>query len=127
MGTSFAILRGYNLTIEERTASTYLGAMTGIGDDFFDLKEMNDGELKFLLDALLNDTYNVKVKKVSEKLFLNFYIKVIENTKQHEHIKHYISKVFKAQMMSLKQTSPDLTYDEIKEINLVVQKHWKII
>jgi len=118
LGTSFAILRGSNLSLKERTASTYLGAMTGLGDDFFDLKDLNEDELKLLLNALLNDPYSVKVKRVSEKLFLHFYIKVLENSKQHELTKQYISDVFKAQNNSLKQTSHDISYDEIKEITL---------
>jgi len=118
MGTSFGILRASSMSFRERTAITYLGAMTGLGDDFFDVNELKENELKYLLHALLNDPFNVKVNSKSENLFLRFYIKVLENTTQHKQIKHFISQLFDAQYLSLKQMSPDITYEEIKKITL---------
>jgi len=118
LGTSFAILRGLDLTTEERTASTFLGAMTGLGDDFFDLKNLTEEELRFLLNALLNEPLNVKVKRLSEEVFLNFYTKVLSNSKNHELLKFYIGEVFNAQKKSLKQATQEITSDEIKEITL---------
>jgi len=116
LGESFALLRGHKLSLKERTASTYIGAMTGLGDDFFDLKDLSDDDLKLLLHALLNNPEEVKVKRLSENLFLQFYIKVLANIETQNQLKKYIYEVFKAQIMSLKQVSENLSNNEILEI-----------
>jgi hypothetical protein len=49
LGEAFCALRGWPMTPRERLASTCQGAMTGLGDDFFDKSNLSTGELQALL------------------------------------------------------------------------------
>ncbi|OPZ96362.1 MAG: hypothetical protein BWY70_01779 [Bacteroidetes bacterium ADurb.Bin408] len=119
LGAAFGLLRNKKITQKERLASTYLGAMTGLGDDFFDKDKMDNDALNRLLDALIKGTGNYKPKNTKEKMFLTLYQIVLENTTRHEKINQCIRAVFNAQLKSLKQAGSPLNENEIKEITLL--------
>lgn len=119
LGVAFGLLRNNKISEKERLASTYFGAMTGLGDDFFDINKMNTAALNILLDALLNNDDSYIPKNTREKMFLELFKQVLDNTNRHEKIKQYIRAVFNAQIQSLRQTENNLTENEIKDITLL--------
>ena len=69
LGEAFCALRGKEMTNKERLASTCQGAMTGLGDDFFDKQRLSEAALKDFIESPELFTGNTG----SEKLFLHFY------------------------------------------------------
>ncbi len=118
VAASLSILRACPLNLKERTAATYLGAMTGLGDDFFDVKGYKQHQLEKLLEPLINSNSDYLPSKTIEIAFLHFYEKVKENTKHHKKIKEHIKKVFDVQLKSQKQTSDTITKEEILDITM---------
>lgn len=114
LGESIAVLRGKALTERERFALTYLGAVTGLFDDFFDKHKLADEKIRMLFehpDQLIPENSN-------EKLFLDFYKKALAHMDDPKHVLHYLRKVYDAQIESKKQAIPGLTRDEILQITL---------
>jgi len=118
VAASFSILRATPLSIKERTAATYLGAMTGLGDDFFDVKAYEPEKLNTLLNALLNESNYNSYTRTVERAFLFFYARLKENITQQERLKNYIKRVFEAQIKSQKQTESHISREEIIDITL---------
>lgn len=114
LGEAFCALRGYNMTGAERLASTCQGAMTGLGDDFFDRQRLSPQEVKDFIERPEAFTGNTG----SEKLFLHFYKTALANAPDSALVKHQISRVFQAQLLSKQQDNPGLSYDVIKDISI---------
>lgn len=104
-------LRGERITPSERKTLTYLGGTTGLFDDFFDNKDTPEDHIK----ELINNPGIENARNLNERLFIQFYLKALD----HKHpnlIKEYSNIVFKAQIISKKQTSNKLSYEEILQI-----------
>lgn len=114
LGESFCILRGKKMSEKERLSLTYLGGLTGLFDDFFDEKDMDEDHILWLTQ---NPEYT-PAKSSHEKLFLKFYFRALKNSADHALLKKYFLNVFNAQVLSKKQILPKIDYDEIKTITL---------
>jgi hypothetical protein len=113
LGTAFATLRGNALNEEERKALTYLGALTGLFDDFFDTKNLSEPEI---LD-MINDPHKVKASNSAERIFLQFYNKALASTSNTEKLREAFYCVYLAQVESKKQLS-GLNELDLQEITL---------
>ncbi len=114
LGEALCVLRGYPMTIKERTACTYQGAMTGLFDDFFDKHDMPDDLLKKFIETPEQLTGN----NSGEKLFLEFYRKARQHFCDADLTLKYLRKVYEAQVESKKQSAPGLSKEEIKRITI---------
>ena len=110
-GDIYFLLRGKEMSEQERTALTYLGGLTGLFDDFFD-EEQTD--LEHIKELISNPRIDI-CKTAREKLFVQFYLKALVNSDEKT-LKKYFEKVYHAQIASLKQKNERLTNDEILEI-----------
>lgn len=113
LGTAFGTLHGVPVNESEREVLTYLGALTGLFDDFFDKKSLSDAEIQ----ELMNNPSTVKEGTDSEKLFLHFYHKVLIKVPDAENLKTAFFAVYLAQVESEKQFN-DLSEEELKDITL---------
>ncbi len=114
IGESFAALRGKKMTRKERLALTYLGAITGLFDDFFDKHDLESEKIKDLLER----PDSLSGQNSSEKLFLDCYRKALLHAHDPQLVLHYFRKVYDAQIESMKQAKPGLSEDEILRITL---------
>lgn len=114
LGEAFCALRGEPMTNKERMASTNQGAMTGLGDDFFDKQRLSEQGVKDFIETPERFTGNT----ASEKLFLNFYKTALANAPQPAQMQEQIYKVFYAQLLSKQQDKPGLYYEVIKDITM---------
>lgn len=112
LGESFCILRGKELSTEERIALTYLGGLTGLFDDFFDEKNMTEEHILNLIQYPEDNNATTS----HEKLFITFYEKALKNAADADLVKDYFIKVFDAQVLSKKQVLSEITQDEIESI-----------
>ncbi len=115
LGEAFCALRGEAMTDQERMASTCQGAMTGLGDDFFDRQRLSEKGLKDFIEKPEQFTGNT----ASERLFLDFYKTALANAPQAAEMQEQIYKVFYAQLLSKQQNSPGLSYEVIKDITML--------
>ena len=113
LGEAFCILRGKGMTERERCAMTYLGALTGLFDDFFDEKNTSNNHIKQLLD----NPHESLAASAHEKLFIRFYIKALENSIETK-LKASFYQVYNAQVLSKKQNLTGLTNEEIESITI---------
>jgi hypothetical protein len=114
LGEAICVLRGSAMTLKERLALTYHGAVTGLYDDFFDKHDMTDEKVRMFMEqpqALIGESS-------VEKLFLEFYKKALAHTESPALMINYLRKVYQAQIDSKKQASPGLTNEEILDITL---------
>ncbi|MEO7307463.1 MAG: hypothetical protein ABIR78_06635 [Ferruginibacter sp.] len=114
LGEAFCALRGDSMTDNERMASTCQGAMTGLGDDFFDKQRLSDQGVKDFIEKPELFIGNSS----SERLFLDFYKTALANAPQRAQMQQQIFKVFQAQLLSKQQDSPGLSYEIIKDITI---------
>jgi hypothetical protein len=112
LGESFCVLRGRDMTEEERMALSYLGGLTGLFDDFFDEKGMTEEHILQLISNTNNPVFNSS----HEKLFVDFYSKALENASDKNLLMEYFTKVYEAQVLSKKQVSGFIDSNEIKSI-----------
>ncbi len=112
IGESYCTLRGYKMTETERKASTYQGALTGLFDDFFDKTQFPVEQLKEMLD----DPFKYNTTTSLEDLFIDFLKTVHLNIHATDFFNDMFNKVYHAQVESLKQLKPDISYEEIKRI-----------
>lgn len=112
LGEAFGILKGKALSLKERRSLTYLGGLTGLFDDFFD---KNNTSKKHILD-LLENRADLVLNNSSEKLFITFYRKALENSANSNLVKDYFLKVYEAQVLSEKQVHDEIDETEIKRI-----------
>ncbi len=115
LGEGFCLLRGKKISNRERNALTYLGALTGLFDDFFDEKELSEHYLKILVDKPEGTNAN----NSNERLFVRFAKKALENTSDIDALKKASIKVYEAQVLSKKQKLETLTQQEIEDITLL--------
>ncbi len=114
LGEAFCALRGKKMTGKERMASTCQGAMTGLCDDFFDKQRLSD---EALIDLMVKPELFTG-NNTNEKLFLNFYKTALANAPKAQAMQEQLYKVYHAQVLSKRQASPGLSYEEIKDISL---------
>ncbi|MBK8609439.1 MAG: hypothetical protein IPL84_05715 [Chitinophagaceae bacterium] len=114
LGEAFCALRGEPMTNKERIASTNQGAMTGLGDDFFDRQRLSEQGVKDFIEKPEQVTGN----SASEKLFLGFYKTALANAPGPEAMQVQIGKVFEAQLLSKQQDVPGLSHEVIKDITV---------
>lgn len=112
LGEGFCMLRGIEMTTKERYALTYLGALTGLFDDFFDEKHTDEGRIKTLIETPNENL----AKNVHELLFIRFYQKARENSGDIHSLKDHALKVYEAQKLSKKQNLPEIGREEIEHI-----------
>ena len=115
LGEAFCALRGEPMTDKERMASTCQGAMTGLGDDFFDRQRLSEQGVKDFIER--PEMFNGN--SASEKLFLNFYKTALSNAPQPSLMQQQIYKVFYAQLLSKQQDAPGLSYEVMKDITIL--------
>lgn len=113
-GEAFCALRGKAITEKERLASTCQGAMTGLGDDFFDKQRLSAQGVKDFIENPGAFTGN----SASEKLFLHFYKTALNNAPHAEQMQQQLYKVFQAQLLSKQQDVPGLSYEMLKDITI---------
>jgi len=114
LGEAFCTLRGEPMTAKERLASTCQGAMTGLGDDFFDKQRLSEQGVKDFIEKPEQFPGNT----ASEKLFLHFYKTALANAPQPAQMQQQIFKVFHAQLLSKQQDVPGLSYEVMKDITI---------
>ena len=115
LGEALCALRGFKMTLPERMALTYQGAMTGLFDDFFDKEKISDETVKVFMEK----PAEISGINSRQKLFLQFYKKALHYANNPALMLHYLQKVYEAQIESKKQSSPgSLTKEEIKRITL---------
>lgn len=114
LGEAFCVLRGEPMTDKERLAGTCQGAMTGLGDDFFDKQRLSEQGVKDFIERPGEFTGNT----ASEKLFLNFYKTALANAPEPDQMQQQIYKVFQAQLLSKQQDAPGLSYEVMKDITI---------
>ncbi len=114
LGEGFCLLRGRELEKQERIALTYLGALTGLFDDFFDEKQLSDHYLKTLMDF----PDEAETRNANERLFVGFVIQALQHSPEPRTLKQAAFKVYEAQVLSKKQKDPAIGRDEIRDITL---------
>lgn len=115
LGEGFCLLRGKGMTPHERYAMTYLGALTGLFDDFFDVKKTSVTHIRELVD---HPDENL-AENSHELLFVRFFKKALGNISDFIRFTKSINNVFDAQILSGKQTGPAIERDEIQQITLL--------
>jgi len=115
LGEFYCMLRAEKMSDKERLASTYLGGLTGLFDDFFDKRKLSETYILKLIDQ----PYDMAGNNENEKLFLKFYQRAIENSKDANLLKSYFFKVFDAQVQSKKQLLKEIEAEEIKNITFL--------
>ncbi len=113
LGEGYCLLRGKNMTYDERYRLTYMGALTGLFDDMFDEKDTDESHIK----KLVNNPSESVAANCHEKLFIRFYEKVLE-TGNSDLVKESLNKVFNAQVLSKKQKAPGIKKEDIRYITL---------
>jgi hypothetical protein len=114
LGEAFCALRGDPMTPKERAASTGQGAMTGLGDDFFDKQRLSEQGVKDLIER----PGDFQGTTASEKLFLHFYKTALSNAPKPAEMQQQIFRVFHAQLLSKQQDQPGLAADIMKDITI---------
>ncbi len=114
LGEAFCTLRGEGMTEKERLSSTCQGAMTGLGNDFFDKQRLSAQGLKDFIEKPEQFTGST----ASEKLFLNFYKTALANAPKREQMQAQISTVCQAKLLSKQQDNPGLPSDLLKDITI---------
>ena len=103
------------MSLRERRALTYQGAMTGLFDDFFDKEKISDEEVRTFMELPGNAIPN----NSRQQLFLKFYMKALDYSHSPQLTLTYLQKVYQAQVESKKQAAPGkLSREEIKQITI---------
>lgn len=114
LGEAFCVLHGEEMTKKERLAGTCQGAMTGLGDDFFDRQRLSEQGVKEFIETPEHFTGNT----ASEKLFLHFYKTALANAPATKPMQEQLYNVFYAQLLSKQQDEPGLSFEVIKDITI---------
>lgn len=116
LGEAFCLLRGQAMTTRERHAMTYLGALTGLFDDFFDEKKTSKEHIKFLLD----EPDETNAQNAHQRFIIRLFRHALAHLDEPEVLKSYCYQVYDAQLWSNKQSEPTpLTRDELQQITCV--------
>ncbi len=114
LGEALCSLRGKEMTHKERLALTYQGAMTGLGDDFFD----KEGTTADTVRSFIETPEKFTGHSANQRLFLSFYKKALMYVHDPVLVRNYLRAVFISQVESKKQAFPGLTKDEIMKITM---------
>lgn len=114
LGEGFCILRGQIMTPKERKALTYLGALTGLVDDFFDVQNSAHEHIRLLIDEPIEK----HARNLREQLFVQFAAKALEHVPSVRETRQAAYGVFDAQILSKQQTNSAITENEIEQITL---------
>jgi len=114
LGEAFSALHGKKMTRDERLCSTAQGAMTGLGDDFFDRQRLSDEGVK----ALVENPGGQSGDTASEKLFLHFYTTALSLAPDPVAMKKQLLRVFNAQLMSRQQKNGRLNEGVLLDITM---------
>ena len=114
VGENFCTLRGIKMLPAERMASTYQGALTGLYDDFFDKSNLSREQII----KMMHEPGSYRVKTSLEKLFINFLLKVHENTPDLNLLNTAFDNVFEAQTGSLSQQDKAMSTDELIDVTI---------
>jgi len=114
IGESYCLLRGSKMSDKERLTLTYLGGLTGLFDDFFDRKEMQESYVK----SLLQFPQHITGADSSEKLILNLYLKALDQSADSDRLKRYSFEVYEAQVLSKLQSGSQIGNKEILDITI---------
>lgn len=112
VGEGFCTLRQLPMSHQERVASTYQGALTGLYDDFFDKTNIGIEGIRNMMDQPKSYDANTSL----EKLFIHFLLQVHEKLPNKAFFNNTFNRVFDAQIESSKQAKDELSYEQIKEI-----------
>jgi len=112
LGEGFYLLRNGSLKNNERLALTYLGAATGLYDDFFDDLNTSEGHIR---ELTLNPV-EPAAQNLRELLFIRFYKLALEHAQNPALIKQAAMEVFESQLRSKKQQEANLSAHEISAI-----------
>lgn len=112
LGEGFCLLRGTDMTNTERTALTYIGALSGIFDDFFDELDAPHGRIKLLIDK----PQEVEPQNSHEKLFLIFWQKAMMHLPDLAETKKFFHQLLAAQILSQQQKESTLSDQVIYKI-----------
>jgi len=114
LGEGFCMLRGRSMSTKERFAITYMGALTGLFDDFFDEQKIPEEHIMDLITMADESIAN----NANERLFVKFCQVALKNAEDADLVKKIAVEVFDAQVLSYKQKLPSTELDEIKRITL---------
>jgi hypothetical protein len=114
LGEGFCLLRGQRMSERERTALTYLGALTGLFDDFFDEKKLSGQYLQNMMER----PESAETQDANERLFVRFVKNALKNASDPKALKKAALKVYEAQILSKKQEDNKISQQEIEEITL---------
>ncbi|MDT8401328.1 MAG: hypothetical protein RQ743_06515 [Bacteroidales bacterium] len=113
LGEGFCLLRGKKMSLAERDQLTYMGALTGLFDDFFDEKETDEQHIRELINrprsSLVNNSY--------EELFIRFYLKALDRTNS-DLVKEKLNRVCDAQVRSKQQKDSGISDKDIQSITM---------
>ncbi len=115
LGEGFCILRSETLTQNERIALTYLGALTGLYDDFFDKLDTSDSHI---LELTTNPDEKI-TRNIHEFLFVKFYLIALNHCPSPNLLKQRFLGVYEAQLLSKRQKDSKLSTEEISSITLL--------
>ena len=113
LGEGYCLLRGKEMTDTERYQLTYMGALTGLFDDFFD--EKNTGEDH--IEEMVNNPGMSITGNSHEKLFIRFYEKVLDGNNSLL-VKEHLNRVLNAQVLSKRQKDPGIREEDIRYITI---------
>jgi len=114
LGEGFCILRGRDMSEKERYGITYLGALTGLFDDFFDDHNLSK---KHILE-MINKPDEELAQNSNQKLFIKFCQIALKNSEDADQVKNIAFKVYDAQVASHKQLLTETTEEEIAKITM---------
>lgn len=114
LGEAFCMLREASMQAQERYALTYLGALTGLFDDFFDEKEKPLEEIH----EMLQRPETCKGTSSHDKLFLCLYSKTLTHCANIHLLKENAKPVIDVQIKSKEQTKQNLKLTTIKKLTM---------
>lgn len=115
LGEAFCVLRGKPMSKSERWASTGQGVITGLFDDFFDDIRLPEEHIA----AMVEYPESILPKSSIDKLFLEFYLKALQEAAHPNAIKRQLLTVHEAQVMSVEQENSTINNSRIWEITRI--------
>lgn len=113
-GEGFCLLRGKPMTHRERSALTYLGAVTGLGDDFFDEKRASAEHIMQLIQDPREDLANSSFEVFAVRLWK----KALGFVDDPEALIASFSEVYQAQINSIQQEDPKISDTDLRQITM---------
>lgn len=111
LGESLSILRGKSLTSQERFCLTYLGGISGLLDDLFDVSHKEVQHLK----EFIFQPENLNPANSYEELLLYCYQQGLSCSKHKKRLQLQALKVYQAQLASLQQLE-EFSFEFIDDI-----------